>query len=144
MTLYLPNALFLGHPCERQSTVLHDPSNNWVLLRFHASCVHTSKLNRLCLRTPDGQRYGEKTTTKTHYITAHTCCFQFPNKMCVWCSQVKTGFVMNILGILCVSLAMNTWGLHMFNLHIYPDWARPLNASSATVATHTIAMNMTG
>uniref|UniRef100_A0A671LEA1 Solute carrier family 13 member 3 n=1 Tax=Sinocyclocheilus anshuiensis TaxID=1608454 RepID=A0A671LEA1_9TELE len=59
--------------------------------------------------------------------------------------MVKTGFVMNILGILCVSLAMNTWGLHMFNLHIYPDWARPLNASSATVATHAITtMNMTG
>uniref|UniRef100_A0A673JSA3 Solute carrier family 13 member 3 n=1 Tax=Sinocyclocheilus rhinocerous TaxID=307959 RepID=A0A673JSA3_9TELE len=59
--------------------------------------------------------------------------------------MVKTGFVMNILGILCVSLAMNTWGLHMFNLHIYPEWARPLNASSATVATHAIVtMNMTG
>uniref|UniRef100_A0A8C2ELU6 Solute carrier family 13 member 3 n=1 Tax=Cyprinus carpio TaxID=7962 RepID=A0A8C2ELU6_CYPCA len=59
--------------------------------------------------------------------------------------MVKTGFVMNILGILCVSLAMNTWGLHMFNLHTYPDWARPLNASSASVATYTIAtMNMTG
>uniref|UniRef100_A0A672S4S9 Solute carrier family 13 member 3 n=1 Tax=Sinocyclocheilus grahami TaxID=75366 RepID=A0A672S4S9_SINGR len=59
--------------------------------------------------------------------------------------MVKTGFVMNILGILCVSLAVNTWGLHMFNLHTYPDWARPLNASSATVATHAIAtMNMTG
>uniref|UniRef100_A0A8C1M6Q2 Solute carrier family 13 member 3 n=1 Tax=Cyprinus carpio TaxID=7962 RepID=A0A8C1M6Q2_CYPCA len=59
--------------------------------------------------------------------------------------MVKTGFVMNILGILCVSLAMNTWGLHMFSLHTYPDWARPLNASSATVATHAMAtMNMTG
>uniref|UniRef100_A0A8C1M516 Solute carrier family 13 member 3 n=2 Tax=Cyprinus carpio TaxID=7962 RepID=A0A8C1M516_CYPCA len=43
--------------------------------------------------------------------------------------MVKTGFVMNILGILCVSLAMNTWGLHMFSLHTYPDWARPLNST---------------
>uniref|UniRef100_A0A8C2HZT3 Solute carrier family 13 member 3 n=1 Tax=Cyprinus carpio TaxID=7962 RepID=A0A8C2HZT3_CYPCA len=44
--------------------------------------------------------------------------------------MVKTGFVMNILGILCVSLAMNTWGLHMFSLHTYPDWARPLNMNT--------------
>lgn len=52
---------------------------------------------------------------------------------------------MNILGIMCVSLAVNTWGLHMFDLHMYPDWARPLNVSLATVATHTVsAMNMTG
>ncbi|XP_051525216.1 Na(+)/dicarboxylate cotransporter 3-like [Myxocyprinus asiaticus] len=58
--------------------------------------------------------------------------------------MVKTGFVMNILGIMCVFLAMNTWGLQMFNLHMYPDWARPLNATSATVPTHTIpATNMT-
>ncbi|KAI5610303.1 solute carrier family 13 member 3, partial [Silurus asotus] len=37
--------------------------------------------------------------------------------------MVKTGFMMNILGIFCISLAMNTWGLHMFNLDTYPDWA---------------------
>uniref|UniRef100_A0A3B4CNH2 Solute carrier family 13 member 3 n=1 Tax=Pygocentrus nattereri TaxID=42514 RepID=A0A3B4CNH2_PYGNA len=43
--------------------------------------------------------------------------------------MVKTGFMMNILGIVCVSLAMNTWGLHMFTLHTYPDWARPLNST---------------
>ncbi|XP_051965423.1 Na(+)/dicarboxylate cotransporter 3-like [Xyrauchen texanus] len=58
--------------------------------------------------------------------------------------MVKTGFVMNILGIMCVCLAMNTWGLQMFDLHMYPDWARPLNTTSATVPTITIpAMNMT-
>ncbi|KAL7884809.1 hypothetical protein AOLI_G00075790 [Acnodon oligacanthus] len=43
--------------------------------------------------------------------------------------MVKTGFMMNILGIVCVSLAMNTWGLHMFTLNTYPDWARPLNST---------------
>ncbi|XP_057686220.1 solute carrier family 13 member 3 isoform X2 [Corythoichthys intestinalis] len=41
--------------------------------------------------------------------------------------MVKTGIVMNILGLLSVSLAINTWGLAMFNLDTYPDWARPLN-----------------
>ncbi|XP_027022391.1 solute carrier family 13 member 3 [Tachysurus fulvidraco] len=47
--------------------------------------------------------------------------------------MVKTGFMMNILGILCVSLAINTWGLHMFNLDSYPDWAKPLNATEITI-----------
>ncbi|KAG7463332.1 solute carrier family 13 member 3 [Solea senegalensis] len=37
--------------------------------------------------------------------------------------MVKTGFVMNILGILSVALAMNTWGVAMFNLNTYPEWA---------------------
>lgn len=46
--------------------------------------------------------------------------------------MVKTGIVMNILGILCVSLAMNTWGLAMFNLNSYPDWALPFNKTSLT------------
>uniref|UniRef100_A0A3Q3RHN1 Solute carrier family 13 member 3 n=1 Tax=Mastacembelus armatus TaxID=205130 RepID=A0A3Q3RHN1_9TELE len=40
--------------------------------------------------------------------------------------MVKTGFVMNILGILSVSLAMNTWGVAMFNLNTYPEWTRNL------------------
>lgn len=37
---------------------------------------------------------------------------------------MKTGVVMNVLGILCVSLAMNTWGVAMFNLTDNPDWAQ--------------------
>ncbi|KAK3540335.1 hypothetical protein QTP70_029579, partial [Hemibagrus guttatus] len=54
--------------------------------------------------------------------------------------MVKTGFMMNILGILCVSLAMNTWGLHMFSLDSYPDWAKPLNSTEFTLP----AVNATG
>uniref|UniRef100_A0A7N6C0Y2 Solute carrier family 13 member 3 n=1 Tax=Anabas testudineus TaxID=64144 RepID=A0A7N6C0Y2_ANATE len=44
--------------------------------------------------------------------------------------MVKTGFFMNILGILSVSLAMNTWGVAMFNLNTYPQWAQPMNKSA--------------
>lgn len=58
---------------------------------------------------------------------------RFQNFFQLLFSQVKTGFMMNILGILCVSLAMNTWGLHMFNLDSYPDWAKPLNATEITI-----------
>uniref|UniRef100_A0A8C5BDL0 Solute carrier family 13 member 3 n=1 Tax=Gadus morhua TaxID=8049 RepID=A0A8C5BDL0_GADMO len=43
--------------------------------------------------------------------------------------MVKTGVVMNILGVLCVSLAMNTWGVAMFDLNSYPEWAPPVNVS---------------
>lgn len=43
---------------------------------------------------------------------------------------------MNILGILSVSLAMNTWGLAMFNLNTYPEWAQPLNKSALAINAH--------
>uniref|UniRef100_A0A3Q3JSB6 Solute carrier family 13 member 3 n=1 Tax=Monopterus albus TaxID=43700 RepID=A0A3Q3JSB6_MONAL len=50
--------------------------------------------------------------------------------------MVKTGFVMNILGVLSVSLAMNTWGVAMFNLDTFPDWAHPLNKSAVIDDVH--------
>lgn len=37
---------------------------------------------------------------------------------------------MNILGIMAVSLAMNTWGIAMFDLGAYPEWAHPANKSA--------------
>ncbi|CAL8367137.1 unnamed protein product [Lota lota] len=50
--------------------------------------------------------------------------------------MVKTGIVMNVLGVLCVSLAMNTWGVAMFDLKSYPEWAPPVNVSSTIVHMH--------
>ncbi|KAJ3591324.1 hypothetical protein NHX12_009270 [Muraenolepis orangiensis] len=37
--------------------------------------------------------------------------------------MAKTGFVMNIIGILCITLAINTWGKAMFQLDTFPVWA---------------------
>ncbi|XP_074016578.1 Na(+)/citrate cotransporter isoform X2 [Numenius arquata] len=37
--------------------------------------------------------------------------------------MVKTGIVMNIIGVLCVTLAINTWGRSMFELDTFPAWA---------------------
>ncbi|KAK7883109.1 hypothetical protein WMY93_029283 [Mugilogobius chulae] len=37
--------------------------------------------------------------------------------------MAKTGFVMNIIGILCITLAINSWGKAMFNLNTFPTWA---------------------
>nr|XP_034493205.1 solute carrier family 13 member 5 isoform X5 [Marmota flaviventris] len=37
--------------------------------------------------------------------------------------MVKTGLMMNLIGILCVFLAVNTWGRALFDLDHFPDWA---------------------
>ncbi|KAM8818262.1 Na(+)/citrate cotransporter isoform 2-T2 [Rhynchonycteris naso] len=37
--------------------------------------------------------------------------------------MVKTGLMMNIIGIACVFLSVNTWGRAMFDLDHFPDWA---------------------
>ncbi|XP_067101959.1 Na(+)/citrate cotransporter isoform X1 [Osmerus mordax] len=37
--------------------------------------------------------------------------------------MAKTGLVMNIIGILCITLAINSWGKAMFNLDTFPSWA---------------------
>lgn len=37
--------------------------------------------------------------------------------------QVKTGLMMNIIGVFCVFLAVNTWGRVIFDLDDFPDWA---------------------
>ncbi|XP_043854347.1 solute carrier family 13 member 5 [Dromiciops gliroides] len=43
--------------------------------------------------------------------------------------MVKTGFVMNIIGFLCVSLAINTWGRLLFDLDHFPSWANATQTS---------------
>ncbi|XP_008048065.1 solute carrier family 13 member 5 isoform X2 [Carlito syrichta] len=37
--------------------------------------------------------------------------------------MVKTGLMMNIIGVFCVFLAVNTWGRVMFDLDHFPVWA---------------------
>ena len=37
--------------------------------------------------------------------------------------QAKTGIVMNIVGILCITLAINSWGRLLFDLDTFPAWA---------------------
>ncbi|XP_071382646.1 Na(+)/citrate cotransporter-like, partial [Centroberyx affinis] len=42
--------------------------------------------------------------------------------------MAKTGVVMNIIGIGCISLAINSWGRVLFDLDSFPSWA---NATAA-------------
>lgn len=44
--------------------------------------------------------------------------------------QVRTGLLMNLMGVLLLSLAMNTWAQSIFQLGTFPDWA---NTHSANV-----------
>ncbi|KAM9358898.1 Na(+)/citrate cotransporter [Symphorus nematophorus] len=37
--------------------------------------------------------------------------------------MARTGIVMNIIGILCITLAINSWGKAMFELDSFPAWA---------------------
>nr|XP_005298980.2 solute carrier family 13 member 5 [Chrysemys picta bellii] len=37
--------------------------------------------------------------------------------------MAKSGIVMNIIGVLCITLAINTWGRPMFSLDTFPSWA---------------------
>lgn len=42
----------------------------------------------------------------------------------VWAPfQVRTGLLMNLMGILLLSVAMNTWAQTIFQLGTFPDWA---------------------
>ncbi|XP_022380473.1 solute carrier family 13 member 5 isoform X2 [Enhydra lutris kenyoni] len=41
--------------------------------------------------------------------------------------MVKTGLMMNVIGVLCVFLAVNTWGRVIFDLDHFPEWANVTN-----------------
>ncbi|KAM4795671.1 Na(+)/citrate cotransporter [Rhinophrynus dorsalis] len=41
--------------------------------------------------------------------------------------MVKTGIMMNIIGVICVTIAINSWGRPMFSLNTFPLWANTTN-----------------
>ncbi|XP_008588171.1 PREDICTED: solute carrier family 13 member 5 isoform X4 [Galeopterus variegatus] len=41
----------------------------------------------------------------------------------IFASMIKTGIMMNITGVFCVFLAVNTWGRVIFDLDRFPAWA---------------------
>lgn len=126
--------VFAGYSCLSEPSVLHDTCNSRMFICLHAASVHTTQLHRLCNGTSHGQRHGKILTSHTktycHLSSPITSCFL------LLFSQVKTGFVMNILGILSVSLAMNTWGVAMFDLNVYPEWAHSINTSAVVTDVH--------
>ncbi|XP_023144546.1 solute carrier family 13 member 2 [Amphiprion ocellaris] len=47
--------------------------------------------------------------------------FSFGNLKVI--DMVKAGFMLNIIGILCINLGINTWGYAMFGMGTFPEWA---------------------
>ncbi|KAM8944679.1 solute carrier family 13 member 2 [Lycaon pictus] len=37
--------------------------------------------------------------------------------------MARTGFLLNIIGVLVITLAINSWSFPIFNLHTFPSWA---------------------
>ncbi|KAK9520802.1 hypothetical protein VZT92_020662 [Zoarces viviparus] len=42
--------------------------------------------------------------------------------------MAKAGFVLNILGVITINIAINTWGVPMFQLNTFPSWANVTKA----------------
>lgn len=42
--------------------------------------------------------------------------------------MAKTGFILNFVGVLTVNIAINTWGVPMFQLDTFPSWANVTKA----------------
>ncbi|XP_060747443.1 solute carrier family 13 member 2 [Tachysurus vachellii] len=49
--------------------------------------------------------------------------------------MAKAGFMLNLIGIACINLAINTWGTLMFTLDTFPTW---INTTAAPTLTPTI------
>lgn len=52
-----------GYSRVNKPSVLHDSCNSRMFIRLHAAGVHSTKLNRLCVRTSHGQRHGRMLTS---------------------------------------------------------------------------------
>lgn len=47
--------------------------------------------------------------------------------MLVCAPQVKAGLGVNIIGLVIVMVAINTWGVSLFHLDTFPAWAKVSN-----------------
>ncbi|XP_059886673.1 Na(+)/dicarboxylate cotransporter 3 isoform X2 [Delphinus delphis] len=52
--------------------------------------------------------------------------------------MARTGLLMNVMGVLLLSLAMNTWAQTIFQLGTFPDWAN-IHLSNVTALPSTLA-----
>ncbi|XP_010624535.1 solute carrier family 13 member 3 isoform X6 [Fukomys damarensis] len=59
--------------------------------------------------------------------------------------MVRTGLLMNVMGVLLLSVAMNTWAQSIFQLGTFPDWASPhwadVHAANVTAPPPTLPNN---
>lgn len=43
--------------------------------------------------------------------------------------QVKAGLGVNVIGLVIVTVAINTWGISLFDLDTFPAWAKVSNVT---------------
>ncbi|XP_066243707.1 Na(+)/dicarboxylate cotransporter 3 isoform X1 [Saccopteryx leptura] len=55
--------------------------------------------------------------------------------------MMRTGFLMNLIGILLLNLAINTWAKAIFQLGTFPDWAHSHSANNTAVPSTLVANN---
>ncbi|XP_075071421.1 Na(+)/dicarboxylate cotransporter 3 [Mixophyes fleayi] len=58
--------------------------------------------------------------------------------------MAKTGLLMNVMGVLLLSLAMNTWASSIFQLSTFPDWVSVHSNNVTELATNTYNMTTGG
>ncbi|XP_002748300.1 solute carrier family 13 member 2 [Callithrix jacchus] len=44
--------------------------------------------------------------------------------------MARAGFLLNIIGVLVITLAVNSWSIPIFNLHSFPSWAQSTNTTA--------------
>ncbi|BFZ04546.1 hypothetical protein BsWGS_07585 [Bradybaena similaris] len=57
--------------------------------------------------------------------------------------MIKTGVVLNIIGVLVIVLAVNTWGFLIYDLGEFPSWAVPAGIAEETVNATVISTMFT-
>ncbi|KAM6092159.1 solute carrier family 13 member 4 isoform 2-T2 [Theristicus caerulescens] len=50
----------------------------------------------------------------------------------ILCSMVKAGLGVNLIGLAVVMVAINTWGIRLFQLNTFPEWAAVSNVTGQT------------
>ncbi|XP_073539176.1 Na(+)/dicarboxylate cotransporter 3 isoform X1 [Phyllobates terribilis] len=58
--------------------------------------------------------------------------------------MARTGLLMNLMGVLLLSLAMNTWASSLFQLGTFPDWVNIHSDNTTTLAATTYNMTTGG
>lgn len=65
-------------------------------------------------------------TAKEHWgVWATALLSDYSGLVCVL--QVKAGLGVNVIGLVIVMVAINTWGVSLFHLDTFPAWAKVSN-----------------
>ena len=117
-------------------------------------CVKQRVLTRLSCRLPcpvllKKGDHGHPRTPPHSYALAHSfSSLPDTQKLAVvslffpWL-KAKAGLGMNLLAVIVLVICVNTYGVPMFDLHNFPDWAESIGPISSTAATPTPSGNFT-